>query len=134
MNDWQLLQYSFLLLALPFMVGLSFVELFRKKEKLMSDTCFIFFAIISFASWSQVETVLTFLSVYSVEPLILKCLRSNATKKLRVESLVPKLQSLFLLVTRRDVLLAHCSVPSVPISPKNLKMIWIAILRWNIAP
>ena len=47
---------------------------------------------------------------------------------------VPKLQSLFLPVIRRVVLLVHCIVPNVPISPQSPKIIWITILLRSIAP
>ena len=42
---------------------------------------------------------------------------------LLVTIVVPKLQSLILRVTRRDVQLEHCFVPTVTISPQSLKMI-----------
>ena len=45
--------------------------------------------------------------------------------------MVPKLQSLILRVTRRDVQLEHCIVTNVPISPQNNKMIGIIILPKN---
>ena len=47
---------------------------------------------------------------------------------------VPKLQETILYGTRRVVLLVHCIVPTVPISPQNLRMIWITILLKNTAP
>ena len=43
------------------------------------------------------------------------------TRRLHVRIVVPKLQSLILPVTRRIVLLVHCIVPNVPISPQNPK-------------
>ena len=46
----------------------------------------------------------------------------------------PKLQSLILLVTKRDVQLEHCIVPNVQFSPQNHKMIWITILLRTTAP
>ena len=47
---------------------------------------------------------------------------------------VPKLQTLISPVTRRVVLLVHCNVPTVPISPQNRKLIWITILLRSTAP
>ena len=66
--------------------------------------------------------------------LLLKCLRSIETKKLYVRIVVPKLQSLILPVTRRDVQLEHCIVPTVPISQQSPKMISITILLRSTAP
>ena len=48
--------------------------------------------------------------------------------------MVPKLQSLILRITRRDVLMVHCIVPNVPFSPQNPKMIWITILLRSPVP
>ena len=47
---------------------------------------------------------------------------------------VPKQQSSTLHVTKRDVLLEHCIVRNVPISPRNHKMIWTTILLRSTAP
>ena len=47
---------------------------------------------------------------------------------------VPKLPSLILRVTRRDVLLVHCIVPKVPSSPQNPKVIRIIILVRSTSP
>ena len=50
---------------------------------------------------------------------------------------VPKLQSLILIITRRDEQFGQCFVPSLHISPYRPKMIWIYLLlsiwkvRWN---
>ena len=48
--------------------------------------------------------------------------------------MVFNLQETFLYVIGRDVLLVHCIVPIVPISPQNPKVIWIIILLRSIAP
>ena len=58
----------------------------------------------------------------------------NDTRKLHVRIVVPKLQSLFLPVTRRVLLLEHCIVPNVPISPQNPKKIWITTLLRSTVP
>ena len=47
---------------------------------------------------------------------------------------VPKLQSLILSVTRRDVQLERFIVANVPISPQNPKRIWITLLLRSTAP
>ena len=69
--------------------------------------------------YSQVASIFTFISNYSVKLSLLKCLRLIETKKLLVTVVVPKLQSSILLVTRRDVQLEHCIVPNVLISPQS---------------
>ena len=51
-----------------------------------------------------------------------------------MKNVVPKLQEAILYVTGRDIQLEHFIVPNVPISPQNLKMIWITILLRNTAP
>ena len=82
----------------------------------------------------QVTSMFTFFSDYPAKLLFLKSLRSIEMNKLLVTTVVPKLQSLILRVTRRVVLLVHCIVPHVPISPQNPKMIWITILLRSTAP
>ena len=84
--------------------------------------------------FSQVVSIFTFISDLFVRLLILECLRSMETKKLHMRIVVPKLQSLILPVTRRDVQLEHCIVPPVPISRQSPKMIWITILLRSTAP
>ena len=69
--------------------------------------------------YSQVASIVTFLSDYSVKIFILVCLRSIETKKLRAKIVIPQLPSLILLVTRRDVQLEHCIVPSVLVSSQK---------------
>ena len=84
--------------------------------------------------YHQVASIFTFISAYFVKLLFLKCLRSIETRKLYMRIVVPKLQSLVLRVTRRDVQLEHCIVPNVPISPQNPKLIRITILLRSTAP
>ena len=84
--------------------------------------------------YSQVASIFTLISDYSVEPLLLKCQRKSEKKKLHAKIVVPKLQETILYGTRRVVLLVHCIVANVPISPQNPKMISITILLRNTAP
>ena len=84
--------------------------------------------------YRQVASIFTFSSDYFVKLLLLKGLRSVETRNLKGRIVVPKLQSLILRVTRRDVQLEHCIVPNVPISAQNHKMIGIIILLRSIAP
>ena len=84
--------------------------------------------------YRQVASTFTFVSDYSVKLPLLKCLRECEKKKLHVKIGVPKLQNLILPVLRRVVLLVHCIVPTVPISPQNHKMIWITIFLRSTAP
>ena len=69
--------------------------------------------------YRQVASIFTSISDYFVKLLLLKCFRSIETRKLHVRIVVPKLQSLILRITRRDVQLEHCIVPNVLISPQN---------------
>ena len=84
--------------------------------------------------YRQLASILTFISDYFVKLLLLKCLRSIKTRKLHVRSVVPKLQSLKLRVTRRVVQLEHCIVPYVPISPQNSKRSNYHIAKKHSAP
>ena len=86
-----------------------------------------------FHCYSQVASIFTFISDYSVKLLLLKCLLQTDTRKLHVRIVVPKLQSSILRVTKRDVLLVHGIVPNVPVSPQNPKMISITILLRSTA-
>ena len=83
--------------------------------------------------YRQVASIFTFISDYFVKLLLFNCLRSIETRKLHVWIVVPKLQSLTLRVTRRDVQLEHCIVPNVPISPQSPKTIWYTILLRSTA-
>ena len=70
--------------------------------------------------------VASFLGIYSelcVEFISLTCPPSIVTENLHVKIVVFKLQNLNLRVTRRVVLLVHCIVPNVPISPQNPRVI-----------
>ena len=78
--------------------------------------------------YGQVASIFTLVSDYFVKLLILKGLRSIETRKLHVRTVVPKLQSLILRVTRRVVQSKHSVVPKVPNSPQNPKTIWSTIL------
>ena len=81
-----------------------------------------------FPCYSQVVLILKFIWDYSVKLLFLKCLRPIERKKVIVTILVPKLQNLFLLVTRRYTQLEPCILQKVPFSPLLSGTIWIAIL------
>ena len=108
------------------MVALSFYGIFRIWEKICKNTCYKFFAFISFALLPSSR--FTLISDYFIKLLILKCLHSIDARKLLVSIVVPKLQHLTLRVTTRVVLLVHCIVPNVPISPQSPKTILITIL------
>ena len=68
---------------------------------------------------SGMSLIFTFTAEYFVTILFMKIDRSVETKKLIVTTMVPKLQSLILLLSRNDVQLEHCFVPSVSISPQS---------------
>ena len=52
-KDRQLMWYFLIWLVLPFMVALSFYGIFRRWEKICKNTCYKFFAILSFALLSS---------------------------------------------------------------------------------
>ena len=58
----------------------------------------------------------------------------NRNPKVICDNCVPKLQSLILFVTRRDVQLEHCILPSVPISPQKPEKSWNILLLKTTAP
>ena len=126
-NDWQLLRFILLWLVFPFM---EFSVYKKKYTRLLATDFSPFFHL---HCYRQVASVFTFMLDYSVRLLIFKRFRSIETKKLHVRIVVPKLQCLILLVTRRDVQLEHCIIPNVTISPKNLKLVSFTILLWNTA-
>ena len=117
------------------MVPLSLYGTFRKWERICKNTCYKLFGIFSFALiLSSRFNLPVFFSDYSVKLLLLKSLCLIETKKLLVTIVVSKLQRLILRVKRRVVLLVHCFVPKVPVSPQNPKMISITILLRSTAP
>ena len=116
-NDSQLLRLILLWIVFPFM---EFSVIGEYNIKTLAAN----FSPLFLLPWySQVTSIFTFISDYSVELLILKCLLQINTKKLRVRIVVPKLQSLILTLIRRVFPLVHCIVSNVPISPHNPKMI-----------
>ena len=121
------------LLAATFVVGLSFQGLSIHCIMYWVILATDFSPIILLHCYSQVATVCRFISDYCVKVLLLICLPSMATKNLIVRIVVLKLQSLILLVTRKVLLLGHCFVPCVPISPQNPEQIWIIKLLRSTA-
>ena len=103
------------------MVALSFYGIFRIWEKYAKIPATNFSPLFHLHCYHQVPSIFTLISDYFVKLLLLKCLHSIETIKLHVRIVVPKLQSLILRVTRRDVQLEHCIVPTVPNSQKSLK-------------
>ena len=117
------MRYFFSWLVLFFMVALSFYGIFRIWEKYAKILATTFSPLFHLPSYRQVASIFTFISDYFVKLFLLKCLRSIKTRNLHVRTVVPKLQSLILRVSRRVVHLEHCIVPNVPISPENPKTI-----------
>ena len=128
------MRYFLFWLVLPYMVALSFHGNFRRWEKNAKKLATNFSPLFHLHCYLQVASIFTFISDYFVKLLILKCLRSIETRKRHVRIVVPKLQSLSWRVTKRDVQLEHCTVPNVPISPQNRKMIWVTFLIKSPAP
>ena len=94
------------------MVAFPFMEISvdGKNEKKLAKNFSLFY----FHCYRQVASIFTFILDYFVKLLLLKCLRSIERRELHVRIVVPKLQNLFLPVTRRDVQLEYSIVPNVP--------------------
>ena len=133
-NDWQLLRFICLWFVRFFLVAPSFHGVFHIWEKIAKTPAINFLPLFHLHCYRQVTSIVTFILDYFVKMLLLKCLRSMETKKLHMRTVLPKLQSLILRVTRRDVQLEHCIVLNVPISSQNPKLIWITILLRSTAP
>ena len=71
--------------------------------------------------YGQLSKIVTL--IFRLFCLLQKWLLWTEMLKLLVKIVVFKLQSITLLVTRRVVLLVHCSVQNVPISLQNQEMI-----------
>ena len=97
------------------LLGFPFVE------KYSSETCYIFSPLFSVHCYSPVlQTLCLFQKLLF---LSLKRFLSIETKKLCVKFVVPKIQNLVFYVTGRVILLGHCYVPIVPISPRSPRVI-----------
>ena len=120
------------------MVGLSFYGIFWNFLVIGEDNIKIlatnFSPLFLLHRYSQVASIFTSISDYSAKLLLLKSLHYIDMRKIHVRIVVPKLQSSILRVTWKNVLLVQCIVPNVPVSPQNLKMIWITILLRSTAP
>ena len=116
------MRFFFLKYTLPFIVALSFYGIFRIWEKICKILATNFSPLFHLRCYREVGLIFTFTSDYTVKLLKLKRLRSSEKKQLHVKIVVPKLQNLIFRVTRRDVLLVHCIVANVPISPQNHKI------------
>ena len=131
-NDWQILRY-FLWSVLLFLNVFSFYGNSRILDKLFRNTCYNFLAIFSFALLQfHFASIFTFISDHSVKHFLLKCLLYIDMREFYVRIVIPKLHSLILSVTRRVVLLVHCIVRNLPISPQNHKVIWIFTLPSSV--
>ena len=133
-NDWQLLRFIFLRLVFLLWVVFPFMEFSVIEEYNVKKLATNFSPVFLLHCYTQVASFFTFISHYSVKLLFLKWLPYIDTRKLDVRIVVPKLQSLILRVTRRDVLLVHCIAPNDQISPQNPKMVRITILLGSTAP
>ena len=120
--------------VLPFTVALSIYGIFRIWQKYAKILATKFSPLFLLPCYRQIASIFKFISHHSVKVLLLKCLLWIDTRKLHVRIVVPKLQSWILRVTVRVVLLIHCTIPNVPMSPQNLKTIWLTKLLRSIAP
>ena len=96
---------------------------FSVKEKNLFILGTSFSPSIQLHCYSQFASIFTFISDYCIKLLLLKCVRYSEKKKLHVKIEVPELRESILHGTGRGVLLVHCIVLTVPISPQNPKTI-----------
>ena len=104
-----------------------------KKNQVILATNFL--PIFHLHCYSQVDSIFTFIAVYSVKLLILKCLRSIETENLLVTIVVPKRQSLVLLATKESYsagILFSIQYPNF--STKSRNDMSYHIPKKNIAP
>ena len=100
--------------------------------KAMNNTCYILSPLFLFHCFSQVATNFTFTSETSLILLLLKCLRSHATKKSLVKIVEHKLEETFS-DSIRDVQLGRFILLSVPISeqfPRLTSLSFFSFLNW----
>ena len=111
------------------------MEIFTTGKKNLKNISYKFLVIIPFALLqSRYFNLLRSFRIIVFLTNLLKCLLWIDTRRLHLRIVVPKLQSLVLRVTRRDVLLVHFIVANVPISPQKYRMIWHVILLRSLAP
>ena len=122
----------------PFMVSLAFFSSsffsgnFPYMGKICKNICYKVFAIISFVLLPSSHFNLQVYFRLFCQTTIVEMF--SLIRKEKVKIVVPTLQETVLYGTRRVVLLVHCIVLTVPISPQNPKVIWITILLRSIAP
>ena len=103
--------------------GWSFIFwTFHIWYEVISKTRYIFSALFLFLCFSQVVTNFTFTSETSLIVLLLKCLPSNATKKLLVKFVEHRLVVAFSGSIRGVVQMGRFILLSVPISQQLLKL------------
>ena len=133
-KDWQLMWYFLLWLRLPFMIALSFYGNFRRWEKICKNTCYKFFAIISFALLPSSRFILDVWFRLFCQTPIIEMPSLNRNERDSCANCGTQTTKLNLPVTRRDVQFEQCIVPNNPFSPRNPGMIWITILLRSVAP
>ena len=100
----------------------------------MSNTCYTFSPLFLFHCFSQFATNFTFTSETSLILLLLKCLRTNATKKSLVKNVEHKSEEA-VSDGIRDVQLGRFILFSVPISqqlPRLTSLYFFSFLNWPL--
>ena len=85
----------------------------------MSIDRYKFSPLLQLHCYSQVDSIFTFVSDYSVKPIFSECFRSIEMTKFFVKDLAPQLHRSILPATGRDVRLGYYISPDVPTSPKK---------------
>ena len=122
-------------MASPGFYGRSFIFwMFPYKRKSMQMYLLHILALSSFALLSSnCFNLYVYFRLFCQNTISEKPSLIRQEKKTHVTIVVPKIQEAILYGTRRIVLLVHCIIPIVPLSPQNHKMIWITILLRNPA-
>ena len=128
-DDSLLMRYFILWLFLLFMVALSFNGIFRIGENLCENTCYQFFAIISFALLPSSRFNIHVCFRLLCQTPFIEMPSLNRNEKVTFENCGTQTTKLNL--ARQ---LEHCIVHNVPLSPQNPETIWITILLRSIAP
>ena len=108
---------------------------FHIWDKVMSNTCYIFSPLFQFHCFTDVATNFTFTLEISVSVLLLKCLPSNAAKKLVVKIVELKLEEAFFDGIRRNVQLGQfilMSVPNFQQLPRPTTFYLFSFLEWPL--
>ena len=131
-NDWQLLRYFLLWSVLPFIVALSFYEIYRIREKYAK---IIFFSIISFALLPSSRFNLHVYFRQFCQTTFIEMPSLNRYEKVTCDNCGTQTTKLNLARHKKSCSAGTLCYNQCPnFSTKSQKMIWIFILLRSTAP